>query len=174
MFDLTLVDYLLMGFLGVGLLRGISRGLSGELARLLGLAAAIGAAWYFRGPVGDYVSETTTLSETQADTLSLAALMVGGLLIFWALMLVLKKIMEFSFKGPLERLGGALLGVARAAVVLAIVLILLAQFAPAGVKEPVLEDSRIGRQAMQQLLPVYEELVARYPQLLPLPEPGHE
>ena len=166
-----MIDYVLLGFLGVGLLRGVFRGLSGELASLLGLAAAIGAAWYFRGSIGAYLSESTSLTDSQADTLSMAVLIVGGLLIFWALMIILKKIMEFSFKGPLERIGGALIGVARAAVVLAIFFILVAQFAPESVRQPVLDDSRIGREAMVHLVPVYEELVARYPQLPPLPDP---
>jgi hypothetical protein len=71
--------------------------------------------------------------------------------------------MEFTFKGPLERVGGALLGAgALCADPAALILIIC----------PVFQRRRtatghqgivIGRHTVEQALPLYEDLVRRYP-----------
>lgn len=165
------VDIILAGLLAVGLLRGVLRGLSGELASIISLAAACAAGWYLYRPLGVYLNESTSLTEVQADTLSFAIIIVGALILLWALRVVLKQLMAFSFKGLLERIGGGILGTCRYAVFLVAVIGLVHLFGQGATRREVVEESFIGRHVSEQLMPIYEEWAQRHPTWPTPPEP---
>jgi hypothetical protein len=86
--------------------------------------------------------------------------------------------MVFAFKGKLEKIGGALCGLARSALLVSI-LILAAGVAPGdALHRAVTEESLAGRFVFQHVRPAYERLSERYPELhLPAPhreEPADE
>lgn len=165
----TTLDIILAGLLLVGLLRGSARGLSGELAGLIGIAVAGFAGWHLYAPLGKYLDDTTRMSALQADTVAFLIIIVGALIVLWAVSMVLKHIMEFAFKGALERFGGALIGFTRYAVILAVILLVVSQFASDERRRQITQDSLIGRHTMERIIPFYEDLVQRYPDLPALP-----
>lgn len=165
MVDFSTLDIILVILLAIGIIRGAFHGLSGELAGLFGLAAAAAAGWFFYEPLGVYLADRTELTDLQADTAALLGILVAALIVLWAVSSLLRRIMEFTFKGLLERLGGALLGGIRYAVLLAIVLLTVAQFSDGAAHRVVTEDSIVARRALDHVIPFYEDLLQRFPDL---------
>jgi uncharacterized membrane protein required for colicin V production len=159
------IDLILTGLFAFGILRGVRHGLSGELAGLSGLAAGLAAGWYYHGPLGAYLAETTRLDGTEALLASFILVLFGGLLLMAGVSLLLRQVMELTFKGPLEYVGGGLAGGARYAVLLAIVVLAVSRLAPEATRRPVQQDSVIARQALALLNPWYDGLVDTYPDL---------
>lgn len=166
--DWTILDYILLAVLTFGILRGTVRGLSGELASIVSMVAASAAAWFLRPPLADLLAETRDLTALQAETAALGLILIAALVFFWACLLLLKTLFEFAFKGLLERIGGALIGGLRFALVLTLALLLYAPFASELHQTAIYEDSVLGRQVHTHILPIYSDLIDRY--VLP-PEP---
>lgn len=160
--EFNTLDYILLGLLAVGLIRGTVRGLSGELAGLLGLLIAGFAAWHFYAPLGDMLAETTQLEPIQSDTVAVVVLVIGAMILLYAASMLLKQVMELTFKGGVERLGGALAGLIRYAVILAALLLVVAQFAQGTAQQLIREDSVIASRSLEILVPWYEEVLLRY------------
>lgn len=159
------VDIVIVALLLVGILRGTTRGLSGELASIISIAAAVFAGWYLYRPLGEYLSSTMEWSDLQADTLAFIIIIVAALILMMLVRRMLKAIMKFSFEGALERGGGALFGFVRYAVLMAALLVAIAVFGEGRLREQVVDESLIGRHAIAHLMPLYEELADRYPGL---------
>lgn len=159
------VDLILLALLAIGLLRGTMKGLSGELAGIISLVVAAIAGWHFYRPLGTYLANTTRMTDIQADTVSIVVIIFGALILLWALSMLLRQIMEVTFKGLFERIGGALFGLARYAAILAALLLIISQFAGGSVRDQFVEQSFIGRHALERLVPLYRDLVQRYPDL---------
>lgn len=157
------IDIILTALLAVGLLRGILRGLSGELASLISLVVAGIVGWRLYPPLGMYLTESTRMTPLQADTVSFLVLLVGALILLWALRIVLKHLMEFTFKGLLERLGGGLIGLLRYAVLLSALILLVHLFGQGTVHRLVAEESFIGRHVGARLVPLYDNWAQDHP-----------
>lgn len=165
------IDIIILALLAIGTLRGVLRGLSGELASIISLVVAAVAGWHFYRPLGEYLADTTRMNAMQADTVSFVVIIGGALILLWALSVILKSIMEFTFKGQIERIGGGMMGLARYALLIAALILVIAQFSSGSVRERVIEESWVGRHTVEQVAPMYEDLVRRYPELPPLPAP---
>ncbi len=161
------LDIAILVVLAYGLVRGIFRGLSGELAGLLSVAAAGFAGWHLYAPMGRLLEDTTRMTPLQADTAAFFVVIVGALIILYVLSLLFKAVMELTFKGLFERVGGAVAGVTRYAVILAALLLVVDQFARGGVREYIEQDSWITRHALAYLGPWYQEALERYPEWTP-------
>ena len=111
-FDIIVLLYLLSG-----LYHGLRRGLSGELASVLSTGLAFVGGWKLYQPLGDHLLKVSKLSSPTAHALAFVILIVGGYIVLKIIRLLLRHLMEFSFKGKLERLGGALAGLVRVTVV---------------------------------------------------------
>ncbi len=164
------IDIIILALLAIATLRGVMRGLSGELASLISLVVAAVTGWHYYRPLGEYLADTTRMSAMQADTVAFVVVIGGALILLWALSIVLKSIMEFTFKGEIERIGGGLMGLTRYALILAAFLIVINQFAAGALKQIVIQESFIGRHTIAQVEPLYTDLVRRYPELPALPE----
>lgn len=166
---LSIIDYVLIAILVAGLIRGAFRGLSGELSSAIGLVATVAVAWHLYEPAGDYLHETTQMTQIQADTMALVVIIVGGLIFFFLLALLLKHIMELTFKGPLEPVGGAVFGLVRYAAITTAILLLVYQFATDGVRDRLESDSLLAGKTLEHLIPWYEDHIERYPDFPKLP-----
>lgn len=169
---ISVVDALVVIALLIGLARGIMRGLSGELAGLLSAAAALAAGWYGFRPLGAFIESSTRLTGQPAYTLAFAITVIAGYLLMRVLRLVLRAILEFSFKGSIERIGGAIGGLLHCALFVAVALIFLSLWPAEPLHRWITEQSYSGRFVMERLRPWYDKLTERYPDL-PLPKP-HE
>lgn len=174
--DYNTIDLVLLALLAIGAVRGGLRGLSGELAGLLSLALAAVAGWHYYRPLGEYLAKSTRMTDLQADTVAFVVVIICALILIWALSTVLRKVMEFTFKGLLERVGGVMVGFLRYAVILAGLLLVVSQWTQGRASHLITEESFLGRHAVERLVPMYRDLVERYPGLpaLPVDEPPVE
>jgi len=134
-------------FLGLllGTLIGLRRGLSGELARLIGAAAVVYAGLRFHGVLADRLLEHTRVAPPAAPALAFFLLLLGGLLAFALLRRLLQPLLRFGFPGGLERAGGAAAGLTRSGLLLLAMLFFL-ELTPVDYLQPyVFEKSLTGR-----------------------------
>ena len=148
-----------------GLYQGLRRGLSGELASVLSTALAFVGGWKLYQPLGDYLLKISKLTPPSAHALAFAILIIGGYIVLKIIRLLLRHLMEFSFKGKLERLGGALAGLIRVAVVASAFVLIVGLGPGAYLRNLVIEHSVFGSRIFSYLGPVVESLKERYPAL---------
>jgi uncharacterized membrane protein required for colicin V production len=155
----NVVDGLVVLFLGAGLLGGIRRGFSGELVRALIAVAAAAAAVLYARPVSEWAMLHANLSVRAALIGAFIVVFFGAYLAVTFVRVMLGKLADFRFKGPLERIGGALCGLARAAGVSGLILLLLGLAPNDNLKRLVVDESVAGRFVTQHLRPLYGQLV---------------
>lgn len=162
---LNLVDIVAIVYLVFGALRGLKRGLSGELARLVGLVVIVMVGWQSYDAIGEKLHGVTRLSEDGSRLAGFVVAVVGAAVVVTLLRFILKNLLEFAFKGKVERLGGMTAGTIRSfALVTAIVLV--ASLSPLPYLRATFgEESRIGRFIVHHLLPAYQRMVIEHPDL---------
>jgi uncharacterized membrane protein required for colicin V production len=154
------------------LIKGIRRGLASELARLVGFLGIFLVAWWFYPTLGETLLATTRLEHARsANLLAFVLLLAGAYLVFLAIRLLLKLLIDFKFKGAVEKIGGGLCGLARAALFVTLLLIVVFLGGQGVVYDYVAERSRVGEFFDLYTVPTYENAALTYPDLhLPLPE----
>ncbi len=167
---ISVVDAIVVVFLVFALFRGLLKGLSAELAGLISAAVALLCGWHAFRPLGEWVEAHTRLSGNPAYVLAFTLAVTGGYLVMRIVRLVLRNILEFSFKGPIERVGGALAGLLRGAIVAAAVLVFLSLWQNEAVHRWIVEESVAGRFVTHRLRPWYDAMIVEHPDL-PLPRP---
>ncbi len=180
------VDWLFAAVLLYGAIMGLVRGLSHELAILIGMVVAVVATRLFYEPVAAWLCGRWGWNPEITRLAAVVALALLALLGMRLLRTALGVLMTFSFKGPIERLGGLATGFCRQGAVF-LVLLLAASFLPAAqVQRAVMFDSATGRTVLPLLVAKYNELAEKaallqaevpvgveLPQVVmpPLPEP---
>lgn len=97
----------------IGMVQGLRRGLSGELARFIAICVAVGCGWYFYHPLGTKLLHQSNMDEQEAYAAAFFLCLIGGFLLMLVIRLLLGHIMEVSFKGPFDRIMGVLAGMLR-------------------------------------------------------------
>ncbi len=155
------VDWLFIAVLLYGAAMGAVRGLSHELATLVGMVVAVIATRLFYEPVSFWICERWGWNEEVTRLFAVVALALLALYGMRLLRIALGAMMTFAFKGLVERLGGLIAGFFRQGVVF-LVLLLAASFVPwSGLQRAVMIDSTVGRQALPLLVAKYNELAAK-------------
>ncbi|HEY8240719.1 MAG TPA: CvpA family protein [Kiritimatiellia bacterium] len=157
----------------VGVLGGIRRGLSGELARLIAAGVALYVAWKFAEPLADWLMQKQPMSYTRGYAMAFIGITAAALALTFVLRIMLRSVMEFAFRGRIERIGGALCALVRSGIVVAFV-VLLVSLAPEGeLRAAVCDESFVGSAVCRRLRPMYDDLRQLQPEL-PLPAPAVE
>ena len=155
------VDWAFLGALLGGAALGAVRGLSHELAALLGMVVAVVVTRLFYEPVACWICDRWGWNEQVTRLAAVVALALLALYGLRLLRLALGAMMTFSFKGLVERVGGLLAGFVRWGVIF-LVLLLAAYFLPsAGLQRAVREESRTGQMMLPLLIEKYNELAAK-------------
>lgn len=155
------VDWLFIAVLLYGAAMGAVRGLSHELATLVGMVVAVIVTRLFYEPVSFWICERWGWNEGVTRLFAVVALVLLALYGMRLLRIALGAMMTFAFKGLVERLGGLIAGFVRHGVVF-LVLLLAASFVPwSGLQRAVMIDSTVGRQALPLLVAKYNELAAK-------------
>jgi uncharacterized membrane protein required for colicin V production len=162
------VDLPVIVFLLYGLIRGALRGFSGELARLLYVLGAMAGASLAHPVLADLLRGHTRLEEADADRLGLVLAAVLSIIAVLLIRLLVRKLFQFNFKGKLEKVGGAILGLASALVLVSALFILAARAPWPGVRDVARSGSLTGRTAEFLFPPLYRQLAGRM-DLPPLP-----
>ena len=155
------VDWAFAAVLVYGAVMGLVRGLSSELATLIGMVVAVIVTRLFYEPVSFWVCERWGWNEQITRLFAVVLLALLALYGMRLLRIALGAMMTFSFKGLVERGGGLLAGFFRLGVI-ALVLLLAASFVPSStLQRAVMYDSAVGRQALPLLVAKYNELAAK-------------
>ena len=156
----------------LGLILGLRRGLSGELGRILCLVLALWAGWVFHPLLADILNAGEHLS---SEATRIAAFGLMTLAAWGALTLVrflLRHLMEFRFKPPIEQIGGALSGSLRYGLLAALLLYGVLRLFPAAGEKPWVEQSMFAHIVRTTLAPRIEAAVARHPEEQPAVVPA--
>jgi uncharacterized membrane protein required for colicin V production len=155
------VDGLFVAVLLYGAAMGAVRGLSYELATLIGLVVAVVATRLLYEPLAAWLCGRWDWNPEITRLLAVVVLVLAVLYGMRLLRLALGTLVTFSFKGPVERLGGLLAGVFRQGA-LFLVALLAASFVPWSLlQRAVMYDSRIGPAALPHLLEGYNVLAEK-------------
>ena len=159
--SLNWVDWLFAAVLLYGATMGVVRGLSHELATLVGMVVAVLATRLLYEPASAWLCARWNLDPGLTRLLAVAGLALLALYGMRALRIGLGALMTFSFKGVVERLGGLLTGAVRQGAVF-LVLLLAASFVPSsGLQRAVMVESQIGQAALPHLLVGYNALAEK-------------
>ncbi len=171
--QLNLADYVILGLLAVGLIQGFVRGLSRELARVLGVVAALFVGWRYSPILGDWLIGNSRLEGLSAYLAGFIAAVVATAVVMYGLFLAFRLIMQFSFKGKLERLGGMLAGAIRMLTMVCLVVLAVSLWRIEPLHTHLCQESVIGSAVSGRLMPLYDRLLDSHPEWQ-LPRPSDE
>ena len=155
------VDWLFVAMLLYGAAMGAVRGLSHELAMLIGMIAAVTVTWLFYEPVSAWLcGHWTGLHPEITRLVAVLVLVTVALYAMRALRIGLGALMTFSFKGPVERVGGLLAGLFRRGAVY-LVLMLAVYFFPSAWIQRQIQTSRTGPVVLPHLVEGYNAVAQR-------------
>ena len=160
MLDAAVGLILLMGLLG-----GLKRGLSGEISRTFAFLVAGVAGWKLAGPGTDWAVKQFHFDAEWGLLFAFLLVALLALLALWLLRRMMRDVMHLAFKGRLEKIGGAVCGLARAAAIAALLLLALCVVPQADVQAWATKRSYFGGLAARHLRPAYDELRLRHPGL---------
>lgn len=169
---LNLPDLIAAGLLLVGAIGGLRRGLSGELSRLVALVLSFAAAWYGHAALIPHLGARLAWSADALAVASFASVFFGVYAVLKLVRFAVHTILDISFRGPIERVGGVALGLFRYALAVALLFLLAGQLPSRTVAEQ-LETSRVYALVQTHLQPKYDALAEDYP-ILRRPENGSE
>ncbi len=146
---------------------GIRQGLSEELIKLTGVLVGlfVGFRWYQYA--GDWVAGHTTLSHEWAGAAMLVVLVLIPYLVTGLLLRLLQKLVTLQFAQPVNQAGGAVASVARAGLVMSIVLVTLQQLPSDYLRASIEERSFSGRYVARWAPAVYDAINPWMTQHLP-------
>ncbi|MDA0576464.1 MAG: CvpA family protein [Verrucomicrobia bacterium] len=153
----SIVDVVALALVAFAALRGFFRGLSGELAGLIGDAAALllGAMCY--EPLAGWMRMHTRVAPALAPVVALVVLVVGVLLLMALLRLTVGRVLRVVVEGGVNRVGGVIAGVLRGLIVVVLVFAVLLVVPNEGVHRRFGEESVVGT-VVQRVMPRLREL----------------
>jgi uncharacterized membrane protein required for colicin V production len=123
--ELNLVDICALMLIAIGGIQGYLRGLSGELARLIGTILAFVAGIALHDPVGAWILEHTRLEDQPAHAVAFVATVILAIVIMVLLRLVLKRLIKVVFAEGFDRGMGICAGLLRMSVVVCIIFLVM-------------------------------------------------
>lgn len=126
-------------------LRGFHRGLSGELAQLVSVTAALILGLYSFQPFGAWILANTHLSSRSAHALAFGATVAAVILAMVLLGFVFRSIMKIVFEEKVDKPGGGLAGFISGVLVVVILFMILTLFPHDYLNRQFGEGSIIGR-----------------------------
>jgi uncharacterized membrane protein required for colicin V production len=164
--NLNTVDIIALVLLAVGAFQGLRRGLSGELARLVGVVIAFLAGVRFHEPVAAWCIEHTRLDYWPARTLAFTLTIAVGMAVMILVRLVLGRVIQIVIAEGLNRLGGILAGTVRSAVMILVVFLVVNMLTPDSFLGHAFgDDSAIGRVVRRYVPLVRDRLHGKWEQL---------
>ena len=124
-------DILIIVILGYSLVRGLFRGLVKEVSSLIGVLGGFYAAYtYYKvlaGLLAGLIHDTSYL-----NILSFLIIFSGVLIVVGVLGVIIKYLLNISFLGWVDRIGGVVFGVLKGILIVSILFITLTAFLPKG------------------------------------------
>ena len=119
---MSVLDIVLIAFIGFGLFRGLMKGFFVEIASLIALVAGVYGAIHFSNYAATFIDEN---SEWNEKTVNIVAFAVTFLVVVLAIALAgkaLTKIADFAALGIVNKILGGLFGALKTALILSVLL----------------------------------------------------
>ena len=124
-------DILILVILGYSLVRGLFRGLVKEISSVIGVFGGFYAAYtYFKvlaGMLSGLIKDVSYL-----NILSFLIIFCGVLIVVSVLGVIIKYLLNITFLGWVDRIGGVVFGIAKGILIIAVLFISLTAFLPKG------------------------------------------
>jgi len=138
-------DIIIIVILGYGLVRGLFRGLVKEVSSIIGVLGGFYAAFTY------YPKLSKLLSGLISDTaylniLSFLIIFCVVLIVVGVLSIIIKYLMNISFLGWVDRIGGLIFGAIKSILIVSILFIILTAFLPKGA--PIIKESVLSPHVM--------------------------
>lgn len=154
-FALPLIDLISLGYILLGALVGLKRGLSCELSRLASIVIAVFAGWRLHGPIGRMVEHFTRLEGTDAFLVGFLTVILGAGALMALLRWSLRKVMAMSFHPLVNRIGGGVAGGIRALLIASVLFIGIGMSRSNYLQRKFIDESVVGTFVMDYVLPLY-------------------
>ena len=158
--SLNWVDWVFIGVLVYGAGMGLFRGLSHELAALIGIVVAVLVTRLFYLPIADVLSGWWGWNLEITRLLAVIFLMILSLVGMRMLRIALGAMMTFSFRGLVERFGGFFTGMIRQGAMF-LVILLAAYFVPSAWLQRSVSDSKTGELVLPHLIEGYNKMAEK-------------
>ncbi len=155
---LSVVDIGALIVILIGVIQGIRRGLSGELARLVGAVLALALGLFCLQPFGAFVENHTRLSERSARLLAFILVVVAVVGAMILLRWILRNIMKVTFEEKIEKIGGCIAGILRMTVFVFIVFVIMNMCPGEYLNRKFGEESLTGKGVLKCLPPLKEKI----------------
>jgi len=142
---MNLLDYLFIGVFAYCFVRGVFRGLVGELASIIGVVGGFYGAYTYYPQLAHFISRWISHPAYQ-KIISFLILFLGICLVIAAAAVLIKYLMNISSLGWANRTGGAVFGILKSVVIATILIMMLTAFLPSNSK--LLRSSLIARHLM--------------------------
>jgi len=124
-------DILIIAIMGYSLIRGLFRGLVKEVSSVIGVFGGFYAAYtYYQTLAGLLSSLIQDIS--YLNILSFLIIFCGVLIVVSMLGIIIKYLMNISFLGWIDRIGGVVFGLAKGILIVSVLFISLTAFLPKG------------------------------------------
>jgi membrane protein required for colicin V production len=124
-------DILILVILGYSLVRGLFRGLVKEISSVIGVFGGFYAAYtYYKvlaGMLSGLIKDVSYL-----NILSFLIIFCGVLIVVSVLGVIIKYLLNITFLGWVDRIGGVVFGLAKGILIIAVLFISLTAFLPKG------------------------------------------
>lgn len=119
---MNLLDFIILLPMVWLCIRGFQKGLILELASLIGIILGIIAAYYFAGYVQDFIKDHFSFKEHTSRILAYIAIFLAVMLIVYLIGKMVEGVIDVIALGWLNKLLGALIGLAKGIVVVCVIL----------------------------------------------------
>jgi membrane protein required for colicin V production len=163
------LDALVALFVIRGMVIGHRRGLSGELIRFLGIVCALYLSFKFYEPGADRLMQRVSLERNVAIGFSFAGIFIAVALFFYMVGQTARRAVQLPAIAAFDKLGGAIIGGAKAFLVACVALILLALVRVDAISNAVSQNSFCGPLAISAVPGAYRLAARVYPPVQSLP-----
>ncbi len=157
--NVTIVDLIASILIIIGGVQGLIRGLSGEMAHLLGAICAFVGGALIHEPVGDWIASYTRLDDQGGRILTYIVTVILFLILWACFRRIIKKLLQLVLSVGFDKTAGLPAGMLRMATFVGIVFIAI-HIWQAPFLEHVGEESFFGRQAIKLVPAVQRQLDA--------------
>ena len=128
--QLGVVDYVLLGFIGIGFLIGFITGMSKQINKAIATVGGVAAALILLESVSSFITFDTFLRQEVVDITLMVVISVGVTILIRIVLDIIAKLVVIQFAYIIERLVGAILGIFRSIVLFCFYSYLLLLWSP--------------------------------------------
>lgn len=151
------LSLLIVVFVGLTGVVGLRQGLIRQVLGLAGLIAAVVLAFQHYDRAGAVFQNYLVISRGMANILGFVAICVGVAVAVWIVELVWSRLVRYTPVSALDAIGGALFGLLKGSVIVAVVLLVLHALPSEGVRR-VLAGSTLAREFLNASPRIYDRI----------------